>query len=105
MMNFDMMKNHCSMHFNCDLFQRNITNLLVRNYLDEDCKDNDSNAGGDKKFFTKNSVWKSEGQCKRYSSSKATVGQTKLVFEIEWDGAEGVNYLCQYQDAYKTRDI
>lgn len=37
-----------------------VSNLPVRNYLDENSEDNDSNASGDKKFFTKNSVWKGE---------------------------------------------
>lgn len=82
-----------------------MTNRPVRNYLDEDCEENDNDAGGDKKFFTKNSIWKGENQCKCYSPSKATIGQTKLVFEVEGDGAKGINYLCQYQDTCKTRDV
>lgn len=37
-----------------------MANPPIRNYLDEDCEHDDNDTGGDKKFFTKNSLWKGE---------------------------------------------
>lgn len=67
--------------------------------LDENCEDDDDNSGCDEKFLAANVFWKGENQGKGNCSSQATVGQTKLVFQVEGDGAERVNNLSQDQHA------
>ncbi len=62
-------------------------------YLNEHCEDDDDNRVCDEQLPVTNAVWESEGQGKGHSSSQPTIGQTKLIFEVERNCAEGVNDL------------
>lgn len=61
--------------------------------LNEHCKDDDDNRACDEQLLATDTVWQSESQGKGHSSSQPTIGQTKLIFEVERNCAEGVNDL------------
>lgn len=72
-------------------------------YLKEDSEEDDGNGGSDEELLAADVIRKSEDQGERNCASQAAVGQTKLIFHVEWDGAERVNDLCQHQDTWKGR--
>lgn len=70
-------------------------------YLKKNSEEDDGDGGGDKKLLAADVFRKSESQGERNRPSQATVGQTKLIFHVERDGAERVNDLGQDQDAWR----
>lgn len=70
-------------------------------YLKKNSEEDDGDGGGDKKLLATDVFRKSESQGERNGPSQSTVGQTKLIFHVERDGAERVNDLGQDQDAWR----
>lgn len=70
-------------------------------YLKKNSEEDDGDGGGDKKLLAADVFRKSESQGERNCPSQATVGQTKLIFHVERDGAERVNDLGQDQDTWR----
>ncbi len=62
-------------------------------YLNEHSEDDDDSRACGEQLLVINAVWESEGQGKGHSSSQPTIDQTKLIFEVETNCAEGVNDL------------
>ncbi len=70
-------------------------------YLKEDSEEDDSNGGSDEKLLAADVIRKSEDQGEGNCTSQATIRQTKLVFQVKWDGAERVYDLSQHQDTWE----
>lgn len=68
-------------------------------YLKKHSEEDNGNGGCNEELPAAYGVRQSEGQGERNCASQATVSQTKLIFQVEGDGAERVNDLSQHQDA------
>lgn len=72
--------------------------------LKEDSKENDSNGGSDKELLAADVIRKSESQGEGNGAPQTAIGQTKLIFHVERDGAERVNDLSQHQHTWRARE-
>lgn len=67
-------------------------------YLKKDGEEDNCNGGSNKELLAANGIRKREGKGERNCTSQTSICETKLIFHVEWDGAERVNDLSQHQD-------
>lgn len=73
----------------------------TRSHLQKHSEEDDGDGGSDEELLAADGVGQSEGQGEGDRASQAAVSQAKLILQVERDGAERVNDLSQYQDAWE----
>ena len=74
-----------------------------KSHLNKHSEDDDGDGGRDEERLAADAIREGESQGEWNCTSQATVGQTKLILRVEWDGAERVDDLSQHQDAWEGR--